>query len=206
MITKLSFTFSDKAKWSKGSFEIVNLCINGAGEEITVDYDEIHLFLDNQLYEGGITTWNTNNLSTEELFDSVLSSFLRENKDEYKSFDESWSAEFKELLDLKEWKDGFLTKLPFYSYKVKLYTLELATDDFRFYVSDDCCLMLNTSGGIITDYENFYFQGLGEELADIFLEKKTCLYMSDETKAMVEEYGGKSWWIQEYSQDEEPDI
>lgn len=206
MVTKLNFEFTDKAKWSNGAFEIDNLQFTGSGDNIDFDYNEIRLFLDGKLYEGGISTWSTNNLSTDALFESVLSSFLRENKDEYKNFDESWSVVFKDILSLKEWKNELLLTMPVYDCRVQIYTLELATADYRFYGSEWGGLMLNASGGVITDCEPFYFQGIGEELADIFLEKKECLYMSEGTQTMINEYGGKDWWIQEFSKDVEPDI
>lgn len=206
MVTVLNFEFSSGASWKTGRFEFDDLCIVGSGDNLRVKYDNIKLYLDGKLYEGGIACWATNSMTTDELFNSVLSSYLRENHAEYNSFDKQWSESFKEIEALKEKKDGLMIKMPVYDYIVKMYELSLATPDYKFYNYYDEYQMLGADGEIITDYENFWFQGFGEELAAIFQDKTTSLYMSDDTKTLIEEYGGKEYFIETYAADADPDI
>jgi len=65
---ELSFKFNEKANWKSGKFIIDELEI--INEEI--EYDDIKLYLDDKEYDGGISTFTTNDVSADWLFESVL--------------------------------------------------------------------------------------------------------------------------------------
>ena len=129
---ELTFDFTNDAKWQSGKFIIDNLRIVGEGDDLEVDYDDIHLYLDDKLYEGGISTWYTNSVSTDWLFENVLNSYLRNNTAEYSNFGGDWGI-FNQILDMTEKEGDLIIKLPVYDSGVNLYELELATPENRYY-------------------------------------------------------------------------
>jgi hypothetical protein len=194
---ELTFEFADKAKWKTGKFVFDDLQIVGADDDVEVEYNDIQLYLDDKLYEGGINTWSTDNLSADALFEDVLNSYLRNNTGEFKSFGPEWSV-FSEILDMTE-KDGDLVmKLPVYNMGFHLYELDLATPDTRYYSYDDNFIVLDNNGEIITDYEEFYSEAMIQDLRDIITGKTKCLYMGYNPKAWIEECGGEQGFLEEF--------
>jgi len=196
---ELTFDFTNDARWASGKFIIDNLRIVGEGDNLEVNYDDIQLYLDGELYEGGISTWTTNSVSTDELFESVLNSYLRNNTAEYSNFGGDWSI-FNQILDLTEKEGDLIIKLPVYDFGVNLYELELATPENRYYSYGDSFLVLDNDGKIITDYEEFYSEAMLQDLYDILTGKTECLYMGYDPKAVIEAYGGEENFISEFAE------
>ena len=196
---ELTFEFADKANWKTGKFVFDDIQVVGEGDDVNVQYDNIKLYLDGKLYEGGIKTFHSNSVSADELFESVLNSYLRNNTGEYTSFGKEWSIFSKIMKKTKANKSGLVTKLPVYDgFVVVVYDLQLATQDHRYYAHDDEFMMLDNSGEIITDYEFFYTQAFEEDLFACLKGETKCLYQGYDTKAIIEEYGGAEGFIDYY--------
>lgn len=195
---ELTFDFTDNANWKSGKFVIDNLRVVGEGDDLEVDYDDIQLYLDGELYEGGISTWSTNDVSADWLFENTLNSYLRNNAAEYSNFGEGWNI-FSQILDMTEKEGDLITKLPVYDFGVNLYELELATPENRYYSYGDSFLVLDNESKIVTDYEEFYSEAMLQDLYDILTGKTECLYMGYDPKAIIEEYGGEENFISEFA-------
>lgn len=195
---ELTFEFTDGMKFKTGKFVLDNPEIMGTGTDMEVEYDDIELYLDGDLYTGGINTWRENNLSADALFENVLSSYLRHNTSEYKNFGEGWSI-FSEITDLEEWDGDLLIKLPVYDLGVKVYELDLATPELRYYSYDDEFLLLDTAGRVVTDMEEFYAESMEEDLYNILKGTTACLYMGYNPQAMIDEYGGEDAFVEEFA-------
>lgn len=196
-ITNLDFEFADKAKWKKGRFEIENLLVTGEGEGIDISFDTVKLFLDGKLYKGGIDTWAIANVSTDYLFSSILNSYLRDNAAEYKSFGDEWSV-FDKIKDLTVKENGLVTELPVFDYRLKVYKLELATPESRYYTYYDEFMLLDKYGEIVTDIEPFYHSGLCQDVCGILTGKIECLYKDHNIDLLVKEYGGEKEFIEAF--------
>lgn len=197
---ELTFEFTDKAKWKTGKFVIDDLQVVGEGDDVEVEYDDIQLYLDDKLYEGGINTWSTNDVSADWLFENTLNSYLRNNTSEYKNFGEGWSI-FSQLLDMTEKEGDLITKLPVYDFGIQLYELDMATPENRYYSHDDSFIMLDNNGEIVTDYEEFYSEAMLRDIYDILTGTTECLYMGYNPKEMIKEYGGEEGFIAEYEEE-----
>jgi len=179
---ELSFKFNEKANWKSGKFIIDELEI--INEEI--EYDDIKLYLDDKEYDGGISTFTTNDVSADWLFESVLNGYLRGDSS-YHSFSEEWKV-FKDIENKKEYQDDLIIKLPKYNYdRVELYELKLATRKYLYYEYSESCLLLSTDFVVITDMECFYMDSLYETIAEILLEKEKALYISDSMRRFIKE-------------------
>ena len=195
---ELTFEFTDKAKWQTGKFVFDDIQIIGEGDDVSVQYDDIELYLDDQLYEGGISTFHSNSLSADELFESVLNSYLRNNTGEYRNFDPEWSI-FSQIMDMTEKQGDLIMKLPVCELdEIVMYELQLATPERRYYCHNDSFMVLDNSGEIVTDYENFYSEAMIEDLCDILTGKTECLYMGYDPKEWIKEYGGEDAFLEEF--------
>lgn len=196
---ELTFEFADNAKWKTGEFVFDDIQVVGEGDDVNVQYDNIKLYLDGKLYKGGIKTFHSNSVSADELFESVLNSYLRNNTGEYKSFGNEWSIFSKIMKKTKANKSGLITKLPVYDgFDVVVYELQLATPDHRYYAHDDEFMMLDNSGEIITDYEFFYIQAFEADLYECLKGDTECLYRGYDVDAAIEDYGGEEGFIEYY--------
>lgn len=193
---ELTFEFADGLKYKTGKFILENPEIIG-DEDMHVEYDDIELYLDGELYEGGINTWRENNISTDALFENILSSYLWHNMAEHKNFGEGWSI-FSDMTDLEEWEGDLLVKLPVYSDGIQIYELDLATPEFRYYNCEDEFLLLDTAGRVVTDMEEFYSESIWEDIYNVLKGTTPCLYMGYNPKAMIKEMGGEDNFIKEY--------
>ena len=192
---ELTFEFTDKARWKIGKFVFEDIQIVGESDDVTVDYDDIELYLDGKLYEGGIATFRSNSLSVDELFENVLNSYLRNNTGEYKSFGKEWNI-FDKIMKKAKTENGLVIKLPVYDgFNICMYELQLATPEHRFYAYFDMCMMLDVDGEIITDYENFYMEAFDEDLVACLKGEVECLYRGYDVVAMLEEYGGEQGFL-----------
>lgn len=199
--TILTFDFNtDKAQWKKGRFEIDELEIMGDDEDLDIEYDDIKFYIDDKLYEGGISTWAEDNVSTDFLFESVLNSYLRNNTSEFDKFGDEWSI-FSKIKNLTVEDDGLIIKLPRYDYGLQLFELDLAIPGFRYYSYNDYCMLLNEEGEILTNMENFYFDSLVEDICKVLKEETKCLYKSENVDYMIKEAGGKESFLAEYDMD-----
>lgn len=193
---ELSFTLQDGKRFKQGVFFINGLTILDTDGNYEVEYDDIELELDGVPYDGSIEVWR-GYLSTEDIFDQVLSGYLM-GSDTYTSFSNDWSV-FTDINDLKEYKDGLLVKLPIYECgRIYIYDLDLATPDNRYYTCDDMVLMLDNDNEVITDVEHFYMQGIEEDITAILRGELECLYMGYNVKEYIKECGGKDAWLEAY--------
>ena len=197
----MEFTFKVteevSTEWKTGKFIIDDLKIVGSN----VEFAEVKLYLDNALYEDTMSTWAGTRLHADDIFEQVLSAYLRNDTLYYESFGEDWSY-FNTIKLLTEEKDGLVMKLPVISYNgTKVYELDLATLTANYYHYQDEFLILDaTDHSILTDAENFFGEALDSDLAAIFKGDCKCLYMSEDIKKMVKEFGGEAAWIKEYSE------
>ena len=195
-----TFTFTTNGgKWKTGTFDVDNISVIGSGDQYDIEYDDITLTLDGEVYEGGISSFHSNSLSADELFSSVVNAYLRGNASNYTSFTGDWSI-FDEVKSLEEWQGDIQTKLPVYDgFEVKQYALDLATPEFRYYSYDDEFLMLDKNGNVVTDSEAFYYEGLCDDIARVLTGKVECLYKNDyNIDAIIEDYGGEDGFLQDW--------
>lgn len=187
----LNFVVNEKdVKWKKGRFEIENLQVLGDSlDDFDVEYDKLYLFLDDKRYNGGISTWSQNSVSAYYIFYSTFNAYLRNSKEF--SFGEEWDKVFGKIKNSAEEKDGILTK--FIQMSTYIYELDLAVSGFRYYYSDGNFLMLDDSGRIITDVEDFYMNGLYETICDIIKGKEKIL-----CKGETNSY---DYYIKEYTEE-----
>lgn len=196
MILRLWFDITashDDEDWSVGMFAITNPIISGTGEDLEFSYDAIRLFLSSEgtmnAYNGGIPSWHSNSMSTSEIFESVLNSYLRDEHTHTSPENDSWNF-FDPFKELRVEEDFLLMKLPQVSLgSVEMYSLQLATNDRCYYACDDNFMVINNDNEIVTDYECFYTSALGEDLADIILKKSRCLYMGEDVKCWIDTEG-----------------
>lgn len=195
-----TFTFTiNSGKWKTGTFDVDNISVIGSGDQYDIEYDDITLTLDGEVYEGGISSFRSNSLSADELFSSVVNAYLRGDKSNYTSFTGDWNI-FDEVKSLEEWEGNIQIKLPVYDgFEVKQYELDLATPEYRYYSHDDEFLMLDKNGDVITDMENFYYDGLCSDLVHIIRGEIECLYKNEyNINAIMEDYGGEDGFLQDW--------
>ena len=196
-ITILNFAFNEgEAQFKNGRFEISNLNLSDSEGELDVTYDEVKLYLDDELYTGGISTWAVNNVSANFLFNSVLNSYLHDNSLTYKEF--KGFEVFEPIAKLKKYQDGLLMKFPQYDWGIKMYEMDLATPAGRYYHCDDEYLLLGSEGGVETDMEHFWMSAFYAEMCDIFKERTECLYKSADVNKLVKSYNGKKGFLEEF--------
>ena len=201
-ITILNFTFNEgEAQFKKGRFEISNLDLSDSEGELDVTYDEVKAYFDDELYTGGIGTWAVNNVSANFLFDSVLNSYLHDDHLAYKEF--KGFEVFEPIAKLKEYKDGLLMKFPQYKWGIRMYEIDLATPESRYYHCDDEYLLLGLKGEVETDMEPFWSSAFYDEMCSILKEETECLYKSADVDKLVEEYNGKEGFLEEFDDSEE---
>ena len=159
--------------------------LNMTSEDIT--YDDINLYIDGSLYDGESTTWSGRRLKPSDFFNQVINAYLRNDSESY-SFDSDWSI-FDSMLQDSDYVGNIPIELPqLFLDSVDMYTLDLATTDFRFYLTESGdFLALNKNGGLVTDYENFYLPALYEEIEEILNGTTECLYMSEELKEYIDQ-------------------
>jgi len=196
----LSFEFVEN-EFKTGRFEFDNLEIVGGGCDTRIYFDDVRLYLDGELYTGGISTWAENNVSTSFLFDSILNSYLRDNTAEFRNF-EGFEI-FDSLKKMKVSENGLLIKFPAYNYGVDMYELDLATPDTRYYHNDSgSFLVLDEGGKVITDMECFYETAFSEDMCSVLKGEVECLYESKTLAEMIEEMGGAEEYLAEYDEEE----
>lgn len=199
-----TFTFTTNGgKWKTGTFDVEHISIIGSGDQYDIEYDDLFLTLDGELYEGGISSFRSNSLSDDELFSSVVNAYLRGDKSNYTSFTGDWDI-FDKVKSLEEWQGDIQVKLPVYDGDyVKQYELDLATPEYRYYSHDDEFLMLDKNGNVVTDMENFYYEGLCDDIAKVLTGKVECLYKNDyNIDAIIEDYGGEDEFLSEWDNTE----
>lgn len=195
---ELSFSMPDRSKWSEGTFYIDGLSIIDTGDNYEVNYDDIELYLDGQLYDETAETWAGAKVNTEQFFDTILSVY--QMNDNTYDFSEDWSV-FDSLDSLKEYQGDLLVKLPIYrDGGVCIYELDLATPYNKYYqcADDGEVLILDEDNSIVSDMEHWYEQGLFEDITAILKGDLECLYMGYNPKAMIEESGGEDAWLNEW--------
>lgn len=196
-ITKVSFTLVDDKQYKNGRFEIDNLEIVGKGEGLDIRYDDINLYLDGKLYDGHLVTWGGCRLSASDIFEQVLSAYLREDHSDYSEF--KGFEIFEKFEALKEYKDNLLVKFPVYNFSVDMYKLELATPESRYYSCGDRFLLLDENNGIVTDMECWFETAIAEDICSVLKGERECLYKSENVDSMIEEYGGADGYLREYA-------
>ena len=190
-MTILKFKFANKPniKFKTGRFEIDGLHINGIDSDLEINYDKLNCYLDDELYTGDISTWSLHNVTSDYLFESVLSSYLRDNTEEFEEFDDEWEI-FKKIKDKRVFEDGLLVKFPAYEFGLTTYVLYFATTKFRYYSNDHGdVLMLDEENKIVTDIEAFIENSEFEDIGNILLKKERCIYGQDYVDEMIDEYG-----------------
>jgi len=195
-MTTLTFEFFEDSKYKTGKFDIDELKIIGSGEDTDIEYDDIKFYIDGKLYDGDRTTWAGQRLSASDIFEQVLSAYLREETNEYKNF-EGFEI-FKQMESLKEWKDDLLVKFPYYDYGLRIYELDLATPASKYYHSGDMFLVLNNNNEIVTDMECFYESAFYEDVCAILKDEVKCLYKDESVDRMIKELGGPEKFLEEY--------
>ena len=190
---ELTFTLPSNSSWKDGKFVVDNLQINPADEEDTITFDKVELFLDGNKYNGELETWAGYKMKAENLFESVMNSYLR-NDGAY-TYGDEWKI-FSKIDSAKEEQDGLITKLPtLYFGSLKVYELEYATTRFRFYNNYDEFLMLDTEGRVKTDIEAFYTSGLYQEICAVIKGESKCLYKSEAIDRLIKEEGGEAEFL-----------
>ena len=195
-MTTLKFDFLEDNKYKTGKFEIDNLQIIGSGEDTEIEYDDIKFYEEGKLYDGERSTWSGQRLSASNIFEQVLSAYLREETNDYMNF-EGFEI-FKQMESLKEWKDDLLVKFPVYDYRLSIYELDLATPTARYYHSADMFLVLNNNNEIVTDMECFYESAFYEDLCAILKDEIKCIYKDESVDRMIKEFGGPEKFLEEY--------
>lgn len=196
MILRLWFDITvshDDEDESVGMFALTNPVISGSDEDLKVDYDDVKLFLssDDSIseYEGGITSWHSNNMSASEIFESVLNSYLRGDNTSTAPYGDSWGF-FNCISELRSVENYLLVKFPQISVgRIDMYSLQLAVSGRNYYSHEDEFMMLDDDNAIVTDYECFYSNAMGEDLADIIQKKLDCIYMGNDAKCWIEAEG-----------------
>lgn len=196
MILRLWFDITvshDDEDWSEGMFALTNPVISGSGEDLKVDYDDVKLFLTSDdginEYEGGITSWHSNNMSASEIFESVLNSYLRGDNTGTSPYGDSW-AFFNRITELRLVENYLLVKFPQISVgSIDMYSLQLAVSGRNYYSHEDEFMMLDDDNAIVTNYECFYSNAMGEDLADIIQKKLDCIYMGNDAKCWIKAEG-----------------
>ena len=203
---ELTFVLPDKAKWKIGKFIVENLKLSekiGNQESQWDDdivWDSIDLYLDGNKYDDTIQGWAGNKLSTCDIFEQYINAYLRHDTQTYKSFGDEWSV-FQSCEALKEYKDGFVVKLPYFNgNQFQTYNLDLATPNNRYYYDGESekFLLLDINGGIITDMECFYSEAMYEDVCSIIKDELNCLYKSKNIDCLIETYGGKEGFLKEF--------
>lgn len=194
----LSFKLKPSMRWSDGTFYIEGPDIRAIGNDFEITYDDIRLDVDGQPYDGSAESWAGHKYTVDEIFEQVLSSYLRQDG-AYTEFTQAWDI-FSEIEDLKVYKNGMLIKFPVYDWSgISMFSLAYATPEHRYYSCDDQVLMLDENNEVITDMEMFYMEALMEDITNVFLGDTTCLYEGYDVKEMIEEAGGEAAWLEEYT-------
>ena len=185
--TNLTFQFKSGNQFSgkQGRFEIEGLT---ASSEI--EFDEITFYIEDEKYEGGISSFTSNSLSAEELFSDVVNAYLRDDVTDFE-FNDDWNI-FDSIKNSSKYQGQILISFPQDDFGIIDYECMLKTDEFGFYSHDDLFLMLDDNNGIVTDTELFFTQALDDEIEDIQNGKKKALYTGEEFDAYVAEYFGES--------------
>lgn len=98
------------------------------------------------------------------------------------------------VFDYMKTEGSLITALPVLDFDtIRVYELALATTEFRFYSDMDDFLMLDTSGEIITNYENFYTSALFEEYEKIQTGETQCLYIDPDVEEYLNEETDDDW-------------
>lgn len=186
-VTNLTFQFKSGNQFSgkQGRFEIGGLT---ASSEI--EFDEITFYVEDEKYEGGISSFTSNSLSAEELFSDVVNAYLRDDVTDFE-FNNDWNI-FDSIKNRSKYQGQILISFPQDDFGVIDYECMLKTDEFGFYSHNDLFLMLDNNNGIVTDTELFFTQALDDEIEDIQSGKKKALYTGEEFDAYVAEYFGES--------------
>ena len=202
MKTVLNWRFTEGRKWNTGRIEIEDLSIDS---EDTIHYEEIKLFLDDEPYTGGISTWYVNNVDADFIFVSVLNSYLRGDCFDFQAFTGDWNI-FDTFYNRRKVENGILLEFPQYYYGINMYTLVFATRDARYYTSDaggDEVMLLNDQGNILTDIEAFYTSALTADVGRVLLGKAELVYDDGVTMKDLIEHYGKDALIEEAREAEE---
>ena len=184
-----TFTINLKdAAWNRAEFSVEGLEVN----DKAIEFDDITLYLDGNEYDGHISTWAGRNLSAGDIFESCINSYLRNAKFHFE-FEKEWGV-FDIIKNTARYENGVCVYLPCVEFgDVEYRTLDLATDNYLFYINDGDFFLFYKDGDLITDYECFYMSALYDELKLIENGETNCLYMSDTLKEWLESEDGKEW-------------
>jgi len=186
-VTNLTFQFKSGNQFSgkQGRFEIEGLTV---GSEI--EFDEITFYVEDEKYEGGISTFTSANLSAEELFSDVVNAYFRDDVTDFE-FNNDWSI-FDSIKNRSKYQGQILISFPQDYIGIVDFECMLKTKEYGFYSHDDLFLMLDDDNGIVTDTETFFAEALDDEIEDIQSGKKKALYTGEEFDTYVAEYFGES--------------
>lgn len=149
-------------------------------------FDEVILYINDEPYDGSSETWAGHKMSDDDIFEQVVNAYIRNDSTDYTGFGNDWSV-FDPILSNIEYDNGsnIAITLPVVEFnEIVVYELNMATTGFRFYNYDDEFLVLDSNGGVVTDYESFYASAIFEEYEYIMNGKTECLYITPD----VEEY------------------
>lgn len=186
-VTNLTFEFKSGNQFSgkQGRFELEGLTVSSE-----IEFDDISFYIDDEKYEGGISTFTSNSLSAEELFSDIVNAYLRDDTTDFE-FDNDWKV-FNTIKNKSKYQGNILVSFPQDYYGIVEFECMLKTNEYGFYYSDDMFLMLDKNNGIVTDMEQFFTQALDEEIEDIQSGAKKALYTGEEFDTYVAEYFGES--------------
>lgn len=178
--TKMKFVLSADQSHEVGVFDVEALT---TGEQYLgmdpagFSYCSVLLTLDDHTYDYSLFTWAGTSLSTEELFESVLNAYLRDDTKSYIAFGKNWKKYFGSYraqnyggLALPVARDG----------KIRLFELQLETENYKFYHLDEdneYLALYVKDNSILTTSEPFYMSALCEELEDIARGDTSCKYI-----------------------------
>jgi len=188
-MNKFSVEMTEKAKMKNIIFTVEDLEIGN--EEVNCSVTSV--LIDGVEYQGEYVTWAGRNLDNLDLFEDILNIYIRGGKFFVRSFSKEWSV-FNSLKDSAVKENGIITVLPVVEYGcVDRYELELATDNYLFYIDfGSDFLMLDTDGNVVTDVEFFYTDALYDEIASIAKGETVCHYISPSLKEWVNSDEGKT--------------
>ena len=178
-------TFKFKGFDGDCMFEVDNLRVS----KNTLDYDTVTLYIDGEVYDPytkKLTNWAGTYGDSVTLFEFVLNAYLRDDNTDFQ-FNDDWKK-FDTFKSMATVENGLVTLLPQYDgFDVIFYELDLATDEFKYYMQNDSFMLLDKNNSIVTDEEFFFTQAYDEDTAAILKGEKKALYTGENWDLYVAE-------------------